>query len=99
MAPLRNNPQWEATRRAANAAALAVASFLTLFVFSAEIPAVRAHSPWADDPYDAVVSFAALLIPLVSTAPSLGAGSIISRDAVGFSLRHGNPGVFAMNAS
>ena len=54
------------TRRAANAAALAVAAFSALFVFSAEMPAVRAHSPWAEDPYDAVVSFAAFLVPLVA---------------------------------
>jgi hypothetical protein len=54
------------TRRAANAAALAVVAFWALFVFSAELPAVRAHSPWAGDPYDAVVSFAALLVTLVA---------------------------------
>jgi hypothetical protein len=54
------------TRRAANAAALVVVAFWALFVFSAELPAVRAHSPWAEDPYDAVVSFAALLVPVVA---------------------------------
>jgi hypothetical protein len=54
------------TRRAANAAALAVVAFWALFVFSAELPAVRAHSPWAEDPYDVVVSFAAFLVPLVA---------------------------------
>jgi uncharacterized RDD family membrane protein YckC len=40
--------------------------FLALFVFSAELPSVRAHSPWAEDPYDVVISFAALLVPLVA---------------------------------
>ena len=54
------------TRRAANAVALAVVVFLALFVFSAELPSVRAHSPWAEDPYDVVISFAALLVPLVA---------------------------------
>jgi hypothetical protein len=54
------------TRRVANAAALAVVAFWALFVFSAELPAVRAHSPWAEDPYDAGVSLAALLVPLVT---------------------------------
>ena len=54
------------TRWAANAAALAVVAFWALFVFSAELPDVRAHSPWAEDPYDAVVSFAAFLVPLVA---------------------------------
>ena len=69
MTPAQNGPEWEATRLtrlAANAAALAIVFFLVLFVFSAEIPNVRAHSPWAEDPYDAVVSFAALLVPLVA---------------------------------
>ena len=54
------------TRRAANAAALAVVVFWALFVFSAELPSVRAHSPWAEDPYDVVISFAALLVPLIA---------------------------------
>jgi hypothetical protein len=54
------------TRRAPNAAALVVVAFWALFVFSAELPDVRAHSPWAEDPYDAVISFAALLVPLVA---------------------------------
>lgn len=70
MPDVRNNLEWEATRlarRAANAAALAVSVFLALFVFSAEIPSVRAHSPWAEDPYDAVVSFSVLLVVLVAS--------------------------------
>ena len=74
---MRYGPEWETTRltrRAANAAALAVVFFLVLFVFSAEIPAVRAHSPWAEDPYDAVVSFAALLVPPWPPLPSTLAG-------------------------
>ena len=54
------------TRRAANAAAVADVVFMALFVFSAELPSVRAHSPWAEDPYDVVISFAALLVPLVA---------------------------------
>ena len=49
-----------------NVAAPAVMAFWALFVFSAELPAVRAHSPWAEDPYDVVDSFAALLVPLVA---------------------------------
>ena len=54
------------TRHAANAAAAAAVAFWALFIFSAQLPGVRAHSPWAEDPYDAVVSFAALLVPLVA---------------------------------
>ncbi len=63
------NGGWTATRltrRAANAAALAVVAFWTLFVFSAEVPAVRFHGPWAEDPCDAAVSFGALLIPVLA---------------------------------
>jgi hypothetical protein len=61
--------EWRATRltrRATNAAALAVVGFWALFVFGTELPAVRAHSPWAEDPYDAVVSFAALVVLVVA---------------------------------
>jgi hypothetical protein len=53
------------TRRAANAAALAVIAFGALFVIGAQVQAFRAHSPWANDPYDAVGSFAVLLVPVV----------------------------------
>jgi len=54
------------TRRAANAAALVMMAFWALFIFSAELPSVRAHSPWAEDPYDVVIPFPALLVPLVA---------------------------------
>ncbi len=50
------------TRRAAYAAAPAVVAFGALFMVSAQIQAVRAHSPWAEDPYDAMVSLAALVV-------------------------------------
>jgi protein-S-isoprenylcysteine O-methyltransferase Ste14 len=54
------------TRRAENAATHVVVAFWALFVFSAELPSVRAHSPWTEDPYDVVISFAALLVHLVA---------------------------------
>jgi hypothetical protein len=60
----------ERNRRAAWAA-LAVAVLCFAFVFaSKEVPALAAHSPWADDPYDAVVSYALVLIP-AATAVAL----------------------------
>jgi hypothetical protein len=42
-----------------------VASFAALFVVSTQLHGVRAHSPWADDPYDAVLSVAGLVLPFV----------------------------------
>jgi hypothetical protein len=60
---------WVETRvtlRAANAAASTVVAFWTLFVVSTQISPVREHSPWAEDPYAAVVSFAALVVPVVA---------------------------------
>ena len=53
------------TRRAANLAALAVVAFAALSLSTTQIRAIRSVVPWADDPYDAVVSFAMLLLPLV----------------------------------
>ena len=70
MSPVtRPEEGWEETRvtlRAANAAAPAVVAFWALFVVSTQISPVREHSPWAEDPYDAVVSFAALVVPVVA---------------------------------
>ena len=59
---------WLATRsvrRAGNAAGTTSVLFLILFVVSAQIPAIRATSAWADDPYDAVLSIAFLVLPVV----------------------------------
>jgi hypothetical protein len=70
MSPVtRPEEGWVETRvtlRAANAAALAMVAFWVLFAVSTQISPVRAHSPWAEDPYDAVVSFDALLLPVVA---------------------------------
>jgi hypothetical protein len=70
MSPVtRTEEGWVETRvtlRAANAAASAVVAFWALFVVSTQIPPVRAYSPWAEGSYDAVVSFAALLVPVVA---------------------------------
>jgi hypothetical protein len=53
------------TRRAANATAAAVVSFAALYAGSTQIADVRAVSPFADDPFDAVVSFAVIGLALV----------------------------------
>jgi hypothetical protein len=52
-------------RRAGNRAAFAVCAFELLFFLSSQVRVVRERSPWADDPYDLVVSIAALVVPVV----------------------------------
>jgi hypothetical protein len=55
-----------AVRRAGNLAASATVLFIGLFWLSSEIESVRTVSPWADDPWDAVMSIAALVVPVVA---------------------------------
>lgn len=50
--------------------------FTAFAVTTKQVPALRAHSPWQDDPYDVVVSFTHLLVPVLATA---WAARIISR--------------------
>jgi predicted dienelactone hydrolase len=50
--------------------------FTAFAVASTQVRALRAHSPWQDDPYDVVVSFTQLLVPALSAALAL---RIISR--------------------
>ena len=59
------DPATRATRLAANAAALAVVVWAGLYLVTTQIPSMRAASPFADDPWDAVVSSAAIFLPLV----------------------------------
>jgi hypothetical protein len=56
----------DAVRRTCVVAAGAVVSFGALFAISTQFASIRAHSPWAEDPYDAVVSIAALVLPFVA---------------------------------
>lgn len=53
-------------RRAGNLAALAVVAFAAFYWVSTQVDEVRAASPWAEDPPDAVVSVAALLVAFVT---------------------------------
>jgi hypothetical protein len=55
-----------ATRRAGNLAALSALAFVILFWVSSEIASVRAQSPWSEDPWDAVLSVAVLVLPFVA---------------------------------
>ena len=56
------------TRLAANAAAFAVLAWGALYVLTTQIRSIRAASPFADDPWDIVVSYAAIFVPLVAGA-------------------------------
>jgi len=62
------DPPTRATRDAANAAVLAVVAYAALWLVSTQAAAVRAISPFADDPWDAVASSAAIFLPVVAGA-------------------------------
>src|SRR6476469_3123576 len=49
-------------------AAVLGAAFTLFAAITTQDPAVRAHSPWQDDPYDALVSLTALLVPVMLLA-------------------------------
>jgi hypothetical protein len=56
------------TRDAANVAAAAVVVYALLWVLSTQVRSVRAISPFADDPWDAFASYAAIFLPVVAGA-------------------------------
>ena len=62
------DPATRATRLAANAAAFAAVAWAFLYFVTTQISYIRAASPFADDPWDAVVSYAAIFLPLVAGA-------------------------------
>jgi hypothetical protein len=55
-----------ATRLAANVAAAAVVAFALLWLLTTQVHAIRALSPFADDPWDAFASYAAIFLPFVA---------------------------------
>jgi hypothetical protein len=55
-----------ATRRAGNLAAVSVLAFVVLFWVSSEVAAFRVQSPWSEDPWDAVMSVAIVVVPFVA---------------------------------
>ena len=59
------DPTTRATRLAANAGMLAVASWAVLYLVTTQIRSVRAASPFGNDPWDLVVSYAAIFLPIV----------------------------------
>src|SRR3954469_2525655 len=42
--------------------------FTAFAMATTQVRALRAHSPWQDDPYDVVVSFTQLLVPALAAA-------------------------------
>ncbi len=81
------DPATRATRLAANAAALAVVAWAALWFVTTQIHQVRAASPFGDDPWDLVASYAAIFLPIV-----VGATWVRS-------LRHRGPHLEAATAS
>lgn len=62
------DPATRSTRLAANVAAAAVVAYAVLWFITTQVAAVRAVSPFADDPWDAVASYAAIFLPIVAGA-------------------------------
>ncbi|MEO5941752.1 MAG: hypothetical protein ABIZ72_11950 [Candidatus Limnocylindrales bacterium] len=62
------DPLTRATRRAANVAASAVALYAVVWALSTQVEDLRASSPFAEDPWDAVASYAAIFLPVVAGA-------------------------------
>lgn len=60
------DPSTRATRLAANVAAATVIVFAALWLLSTQVEAIRAASPFADDPWDAVATYAAIFLPFVA---------------------------------
>jgi hypothetical protein len=80
------DPATRATRLAANAALFAVVAWAALYLVTAQIRDLRAASPFADDPWDIVVSYSAIFLPIV-------VGATFVR-----SLRHRGPHLEAATA-
>lgn len=59
------DPTTRATRRAANVTVLAVVAWAALWLVTTPIHEVRAASPFGDDPWDFVVSYSAIFMPIV----------------------------------
>lgn len=60
------DPVTRATRLAANAAAASVVAFAVLWLVTTQVKDLRAVSPFADDPWDAFATYAAIFLPFVA---------------------------------
>ena len=63
--------------RALLGATLLGVAFTVFAALTTQDRAVRAHSPWQDDPYDALVSFTQLLVPVMVAAAVALLGSAV----------------------
>ncbi len=66
--PVSADPTTRTTRLAANVAASSVVAYAVLWLLSTQIDAIRAVSPFADDPWDAIATYAAIFLPFVAGA-------------------------------
>lgn len=80
------HPSTRATRLAANIAACSVVAWAALYLVTTQIATVRAASPFGNDPWDIVVSYSAIFLPIV-------VGATFVR-----SLRHRGPQLEAATA-
>jgi hypothetical protein len=60
------DPVTRVTRLAANIAAASVMAFALLWLLTTQVKDVRAQSPFADDPWDAFATYAAIFLPFVA---------------------------------
>jgi hypothetical protein len=60
------DPVTRATRMAANVAAASVIAFAGLWLLTTQVKDVRGTSPFADDPWDAFATYAAIFLPFVA---------------------------------
>jgi hypothetical protein len=67
-APSKPDVLTRSTRLAANASAIAVVAYAALFFVTTQIKGVRAASPFGDDPWDVVVSYAVIFLAIVVAA-------------------------------
>ena len=81
------DPSTRATRLAANAAIPAIVAWAALWYVTTQVHSMRAASPFGDDPWDIVVSYTAIFMPIV-----VGATWVRS-------LRHRGPHLAAATAS
>jgi hypothetical protein len=59
------DPSTRAIRGAANAAVPAIVAWAILYAITTQVRDVRAASPFGDDPWDIVVSYASIFMPIV----------------------------------
>jgi hypothetical protein len=69
-----------AARRALDASLVVVITFAAFALATTQIPWVRARSPWAADPWDAVVSFTIQLVGVVAVVTWIRAQAYRRRD-------------------